>query len=456
MEFIQKSIEVEYLNPIKAYLAVREKDTYILQSIGGEGKKARFTIIGFSPLLRADITDGKVKLSGKLAKDIPEIKENDTFLALERLSGELSCKKPITGQFAGGLVGSLAYDVVSEKVKLEKGKRSTGVPHASFVLCRFNLIFDHVEHKSILLETKEDCDLSELDSARLALQKETLPPKKCIVGEFKDVGGKEDFEESVRKAKHYIREGDIFQAVVSRRVVAKYSGDPFYSYLKLLSINPSPYMYYLDLGTRQIVGSSPETLVRVEGKTVYTYPIAGTRKRGENAIDDSEIERELSLDKKEQSEHIMLVDLGRNDIGRVSEYGSVEVTKFMEPEYFSHVIHLSSEVKGTLKKDCDAIGALKATFPAGTVSGAPKVRAMEIISELEPEARGEYAGCVGYIGLNGNLDMAITIRTLVFSKGKIFAQAGAGIVADSVPALEFKETENKSRVLLNALKEDKS
>jgi anthranilate synthase component 1 len=263
---------------------------------------------------------------------------------------------------------------------------------------------------------------------------------------------KEEYLASVKRAKKYIEEGDIFQVVLSQRLETEIAADSFDIYRQLRRINPSPYLYYLDFNDFQIVGSSPELLVRVEENLIENRPIAGTRKRGKDKAEDQELAQDLLDDEKEQAEHTMLVDLGRNDVGKVSEYGSVEVDKLMEVEYYSHVMHLVSNVKGKLKENEDIYSALEACFPAGTVSGAPKIRAMEIIDELEQVRRGPYAGSIGYFGYSGNLDSCITIRTIIIKDNKAYVQAGAGIVADSNPEAEYQETLNKAKALLEAVR----
>ena len=262
---------------------------------------------------------------------------------------------------------------------------------------------------------------------------------------------RKEFMSNVEVARDYIYSGDIVQVVLSQRLETESTGDKFLIYRNLKEINPSPYMYYLDFGVRKIVGSSPEMLARVEGRRVETYPIAGTRPRGKTPEEDEKLEREMLADEKERAEHVMLVDLGRNDVGRVAKYGTVKVTKFMEVEKYSHVQHMVSEVTGELKRGMDEFDAFQSIFPAGTVSGAPKVRAMEIIDELEPTKRGIYSGAVGYFSFNGNIDTAITIRTIVFERDKAYIQAGAGIVADSKPENEYIETMNKAKGMLKAL-----
>jgi anthranilate synthase component 1 len=262
---------------------------------------------------------------------------------------------------------------------------------------------------------------------------------------------KKQFVEAVEKSKHYVKIGDIIQVVLSQRFERKSDVEPFDVYRALRVINPSPYMYYIDTGDTEIVGSSPEILVRVEDKKIVLRPIAGTRRRGETEAEDKALEEELKKDPKEMAEHIMLVDLGRNDVGRVAEKGSVNVTELMAVERYSHVMHMVSNVEGKLEKNLDAFDVLRACFPAGTVTGAPKVRAMEIIDELEPIKRGPYAGAVGYFSYSGNMDTCITIRTLIIKDGKVYVQAGAGIVADSVPEREYVETVNKAMGMMKAV-----
>jgi len=269
--------------------------------------------------------------------------------------------------------------------------------------------------------------------------------------DFHSSFSQKDFEVAVERSKEYISSGDIFQVVLSQRLSIPFEADPFTLYRALRTLNPSPYMYFLDLDGLDIVGSSPEILVRLEDGKVTVRPIAGTRRRGINDDDDKRLERELISDPKELAEHLMLVDLGRNDIGRIAQTGSVKLTEKMLIERYSHVMHIVSNVVGELRDGQDAIDVLRATFPAGTVSGAPKVRAMEIIEELEPDKRGIYSGAVGYIGWNGNMDTAIAIRTAIITGNELFIQAGAGIVADSVPANEWQETMNKGRAMFRAV-----
>ncbi|RLI91089.1 MAG: anthranilate synthase component I, partial [Candidatus Altiarchaeales archaeon] len=359
------------------------------------------------------------------------------------------------------------YDLISYFIDtLESQKDVLKQPDLEFLLVKKNIIFDHLAKKSYLvsyefLENDEKADISAKKEELAELEREILEKEKnsakhddaIAEEEISSNLSKEEFMENVRIAKRYIREGDIFQVVLSQRLKTRLfnADDSFKIFENLLEINPSPYMYYLNFGERKLIGSSPEMLVRVENKEAITFPIAGTRKRGETAEEDKELERDLLRDEKERAEHVMLVDLARNDIGKVAKFGSVKVTRFMEIEKYSHVMHLVSEVKGELRDDKDALDAFKAVFPAGTVSGAPKVRAMEIISELEEEKRGIYAGSVGYVSFNGNLDSAIAIRTITLEKKDAYVQVGAGIVADSIPAKEYEETLNKGLALIKAL-----
>jgi anthranilate synthase component 1 len=376
----------------------------------------------------------------------------------------MKLKRGLPSRFAGGFVGYLSYDFIRYLVDVgSHAEDSLREPDAEFTLTRNNIVFDHVARK-IFLTSNIFSDEDE-DDARESLNTLVddfldlplnMPGAGADARPMRDVAftsnmTQHEYEEAVRAGKKYIRAGDIFQVVLSQKLSADYSKDTISVYEALKNINPSPYMYYLDFGGRKIVGASPEMLARVEGKTVLTYPIAGTRSRGKTVREDRRLAEEMLKSEKERAEHVMLVDLGRNDLGRVSEFGSVRVNKFMAVEKYSHVQHLVSEVEGKLRNGCDAFDALASVFPAGTVSGAPKVRAMEIIDELEPDRRGVYAGCVGYTSFNGNMDTAITIRTIVFEKGKAHAQAGAGIVADSVPEHEYKETLKKANALIKSL-----
>ena len=366
-------------------------------------------------------------------------------------------------RFFGGAVGFLSYDMV--RFFEDIGSRAADtlkIDDAVFMITDTLLIFDNLKHRIKVVSN------AHIDGDAESAYSEAVARIDAIIGRLRaplpgigsDGGGKaeitpemtkEAYLEMVRKAKEYIKAGDIIQVVPSQRFRAELTAAPFNIYRALKLINPSPYMYYLKLDDLTIIGTSPEILVRVEGEDVDVRPIAGTRQRGKSDEEDRALEYELLADPKERAEHIMLVDLGRNDIGRVSEVGSVQVTELMTVERYSHVMHIVSNVRGRLKAGLDSFDVLRATFPAGTVSGAPKVRAMEIIEELEPSRRGPYAGCLGYFGFSGNMDMCITIRTMVIKDNQIYMQAGGGVVADSDPDAEYQETVNKATALFKAV-----
>ena len=367
-------------------------------------------------------------------------------------------------RFTGGAVGYLGYDAAAwfEPVTLQTSMDRQD--EAGFMLFDTVLAFDHVRHRILIIANARITGDEDLESlyqfacAKIEFVQRELerglsraePPASASIDVTSNVT-REEFERMVRTAKEHIAAGDIYQVVLSQRFEARIGADPFTVYRALRHVNPSPYMYFIRMGDRSIVGSSPEMLVRVEGRRVETHPIAGTRPRGRNDEEDMRLAEELKRNEKERAEHVMLVDLGRNDVGRVSEYGSVRVPTFMTLERYSHVMHLVSIVEGKLSDEHDRLDALVACFPAGTVSGAPKVRAMEIISELENQRRGLYAGAVGYLDFAGNLDFCIAIRTVVIENGRAYVQAGAGIVADSNPAAEYEETRDKARAVIQAL-----
>jgi anthranilate synthase component 1 len=380
---------------------------------------------------------------------------------------------PVAGlpRFHGGAVGYLSYEVAryfEPRLPVPEAD-PLALPEAIFLFVDTLLVFDHLQHR---IKVVSHCRLDgDVDAAyrqaawrieelvgRLARPLTALPyrheaPAGVAPESVTSNVAKDDYLTKVERCRQYIVAGDIYQVQISQRFQRPTFAHPFEVYRALRTINPSPYMYYLDLGDAQIVGASPEMLVRVEDGLVETHPIAGTRRRGRDFEDERRMEEELRTDEKERAEHIMLVDLARNDVGRISEAGSVQVTQLMEVERYSHVMHLVSHVVGRLRPEMTSYDALRACFPAGTVSGAPKIRAMEIIAELEPDRRGPYAGAVGYFDLSGNLDTAITIRTIVMKDGVAYAQAAGGIVFDSVPELEYMETQNKARALLRAIEQ---
>jgi anthranilate synthase component 1 len=351
-------------------------------------------------------------------------------------------------RFVGGAVGYIAYDAVRYWEKLpQKASDDLNFPDAQLGFFDDGIVFDHRQRRAFYYYSNDN-RLAEVER----LIKQPSDSEALTYNQPKVNITKKRFEKAVEKAKEYIISGDIFQVVLSKRYEFHVKGDLLAFYRSLREINPSPYMYFLKAGDRQIVGSSPEMLVRVDNRMVETFPIAGTRPCVENQGENRRLAKELLADPKERAEHLMLVDLARNDIGKIAKFGSVHVPEFMKVHRYSHVQHIVSQVVGDLKENCECYDALRAIFPAGTVSGAPKVRAMEIIEELEPTRRGPYAGAVGYFSYNGNADFAITIRTLFADKGKAYIQVGAGIVADSVPEREWFETDHKAEALMKALK----
>jgi anthranilate synthase component 1 len=385
------------------------------------------------------------------------------------LAGYRAVAVPGLPRFTGGLVGYLGYDTVRHLERLPSvAAADLGLPDALFLLTDTLLIFDNVTHRITVVSNAVVQDASgpgvertyresqqKIDAIIAALRRPVGAPA-GVAGsptpaEPESTFTRGEFCEAVRKAKAYIQAGDVIQVVLSQRLAVRTGADPFDVYRALRVVNPSPYMYYLRLGDLKIVGSSPEMLVRMEGERIDLRPIAGTRPRGATEEEDRGLAMELLADPKERAEHIMLVDLGRNDVGKVAKVGSVSVPDLMTVERYSHVMHLVSHVRGVVEPGRSAFDVLGACFPAGTVTGAPKVRAMEIIEELEPVRRGPYAGAVGYVSFSGNLDTCITIRTILFSRGAALIQAGAGIVADSDPEREYEETMNKARALRRAI-----
>ena len=430
-----------------ALLCERCDYAYILESVEGPKKLAEYSFIGFEPCVTVSVKDGTGDVYDK-ARNKRGARVVSDPLTLVRELVDRRCKAHSDFRFIGGAVGYISYDAIRYWEKLPKRTIDDfKLPDLEMAVYDDGIVFDHKTSKAFYYHFGEN-RVKEIE----AILKENISPEPLSYSEPKTNLEKGEFEEIVVKSKEYIASGDVFQIVLSKRFEFGFRGSliPFYSVLR--KINPSPYMYFLKMGSCQIVGSSPEMLVRVEGKTVETYPIAGTRPRVKgDPVKDEVLAQELLRDPKECAEHVMLVDLARNDLGKVSEFGSVHVPEFMKVYKYSHVQHIVSRVVGVLRPGCDGYDALKAVFPAGTVSGAPKVRAMEIIEELEPVRRGPYAGAVGYFSYNGNADFAITIRTLITKGDRAYIQAGAGIVADSIPEKEWFETEHKASALLRAL-----
>lgn len=458
--------------PISAFQKIgKDGFSYFLESGDGGDKLARYSFIGINPFLIFQSKDTGIEI---ITKDGKEVHEEDPLLYLRRLFAEFKVN-PIKGlpRFFGGGVGYFGYDMVRFIEKLpKKAINDLDIPDCLLIFAGTILVFDHLTHQmwiiaNIPLNGKRISTEGAYDQAVIQIEKviaQLKKPQFPSLEDRKEVDRKnkslpqtqsnitqEEFMCKVKKVKDYILAGDAFQVVLSQRLSRKVKVHPFEIYRSLRSLNPSPYMYYLNYGEIQVVGASPEPLVRLTGELVESKPIAGTRPRGKNEIEDVELEKDILNDEKEKAEHTMLVDLARNDLGRICRPGTVRVSNFMKVEKFSHVMHLVSEVEGKIQPNKNAFDVLEACFPAGTVSGAPKVRAMEIIDELEPNARGPYAGAIGYIGFNGNMDTCITIRTIIFKGNQAYIQAGAGIVADSIPEMEYKETLNKSKAMLEAM-----
>ncbi len=452
---VYREIVADLETPVSAFLKLnRGGNSFLLESVEGGERIGRYSFIGTDPqrILRVGSSDQGDPLSA---------------LEVELRKYTVASVKGLP-KFTGGAVGYVGYEAIGRFEELNSPEADTlRLPLACFMLADTLLVFDHVTHRIKIVSHVPVGDDLEI-SYRRASQKiddiverlrQPIPPEpenqanslgsSTLTSNFT----KTQFEQAVGKIKEYITAGEAIQVVLSQRLTRPTNAGPFEIYRALRTINPSPYMFYLDFVAFQLIGASPEILVRVDGDTVITRPLAGTRPRGKSTEEDHELEYELRHDEKERAEHIMLVDLGRNDIGRVSEPGSVEVSELMDVEKYSHVMHLVTHVQGKLKHGCTAFDALRACFPAGTVSGAPKIRAMQIIAELEPEKRGAYAGAAGYFSFSGNMDMAIAIRTIVLKDKKAYVQAGGGIVYDSVPEKEYQESLNKAQATLKAIEQ---
>ena len=441
---MKKILPADTLTPILAYMRVQGDHKVILESIPREKENARFSIVAYNPVFEVTYQDGILYENGKVL-------EQDPFDYLHQVTVKgLTSDLP----FAGGAIGFAGYDMIGVYEEIGRIPQDTiGTPDMHFFIYESYLIFDHKKEKVYVVEDNIYSGRSN-DAVRQSLGKvvtdlqtqapNEFTPQALQALHFSNHIEKEVFME-MAKAKKLIREGDMFQCVLSQRFSADFEGDPLDYYRNLRVTNPSNYLYFYDFGDYQIIGASPESLVSVKKGEVTTNPIAGTRPRGTTEEEDQALAHELLHDVKETAEHRMLVDLGRNDIGKIAQNGTVEVTRYMEVEYFRYVMHLTSVVKGQLLPYLTALDALKATLPAGTVSGAPKIRAMRRIYELEEEKRGVYAGAIGYLSATGDMDFAIAIRTMILKNQKAYVQAGAGIVYDSVPENEFYETINKAK-----------
>jgi anthranilate synthase component I len=452
--------------PVSAYKKLRREGySYLLESVEGGEKWGRFSFLGLNPSLLFEVRQGVTTMQRRGRQETLD-QGADPFTHLRSLLAELTAvPAPGLPRFWGGLVGYLGYDMVRYIERLPDATPATSMPEARLMLADNLLIFDnlrqtikilHLVHldRELSLEIQYERALVAIDAIIAQLHQPVPNPAPRPATPRPDLAAnltRERFEAMVRQGKDYIAAGDVIQVVLSQCFSTPLRHDPFDLYRALRSINPSPYMFYLDQGDVKLVGASPEILVRVEDGQITYRPIAGTRPRGATPPEDRALEQELLADPKERAEHLMLVDLGRNDVGRVAKIGSVRVPELFTVERYSHVMHIVSQVEGELAPGCDSLDVLKSTFPAGTVTGAPKVRAMEIIEELEPTKRGPYAGAVGYISFSGNLDFCITIRSFSIHHDQVYLQVGAGIVADSDPPTEYQETVNKGKALMRAL-----
>lgn len=462
---VHKRLSADLLTPVSAFLALRRsgRHGFLLESVEGGEKLARYSFLGKDPyrIVRARGAEVTVETDGRETRVA-----GDVFSVLQRMLDRYTeIKTPGLPRLTCGAVGYLGYDVVRLLERLpHPPPDDQGLPDAVWCFYDTLVAFDHVKHQLVLMasafvEPETDPDEAYAEACeRLSRLEAELgapfghPEPVTLTGEgLRSNFARGDFEAAVERARRHIYEGDIFQVVLSQRFEMTFTGDRFNLYRALRQVNPSPYLFFLDFDGFSLIGSSPEVLVRVEDGRAEVLPIAGTRKRGATPDEDARLEAELLADPKERAEHLMLVDLGRNDLGRVCRYGSVSVDRYAYVERYSHVMHIVSSVSGLLTERMGAMEVLAACFPAGTVSGAPKVRAMELIDALEPTRRGIYAGAVGYVDFSGNLDTCITIRTMLVRDRTIYIQAGAGIVADSDPALEFDETVNKARALHRAM-----
>jgi anthranilate synthase component 1 len=463
---VVKELVADLLTPVSAFLKVAEHSDYafLFESVEGGEHVGRYSFLGKDPFLILHGRDGETLIEKAGVTANAEKPFIDTLREL--MNSFQSPFVPGLPRFTGGAVGYLGYDTAAwfEPTTERAGDADGRRDDAGFMLFDTVLAFDHVQHRILLIANARisgDEDLKSLYQFACAkiefLERElerALSLKRPTGGSGINLTSnmtQEQYEAIVKQAKEYIAAGDIYQVVLSQRFEAEVGVDAFTAYRALRHVNPSPYMFFIRMGDRSIVGASPEMLVRVEGRHAITHPIAGTRPRGRSEEEDIRLGEELKRNEKEKAEHVMLVDLGRNDIGRVCDYGTVRVPTFMALERYSHVMHLVSVVVGQLAEGNDRLDALVSCFPAGTVSGAPKVRAMQIINELEPTRRGFYAGAVGYLDFAGNLDFCITIRTMMLEGGKAYIQAGAGIVADSNPTAEYEETRDKARAMIRAL-----
>lgn len=456
---VMKEINADELTPISIFHSVGGRNKCLLESSYGFGNSGRYSFICMDPYMT-------IKGQGKettVEKDgEKECINFDALTVMKKYIKHNYFSAGLKVPFLGGAIGYVGYDSIRNYERLpDNNPDEIGLPESYLMFYKRVICYDHMKHTLMVIYNVHNKNTENFDTVADNLEKLIVEIKSNNIsiplgekGEPQQVQSnfsKEEYCELVDKAKEYIKAGDIFQVVLSQRFKVKQRCSAFEVYRRLRSKNPSPYLFYIDFEDFQIVGSSPESLVSVRGGRVTTNPIAGTRPRGKNEEEDEKLKEELMADEKERAEHVMLVDLGRNDIGKVSRFGTVELDRFMDVDYYSHVMHIVTTVSGKLKEDMDCFEALKACAPAGTVSGAPKIRAMEIIDELENVRRGLYAGAVGYFSYDGNMDVCIAIRTIIFKDEIGYVQAGAGIVFDSNPVTEYEETFNKARALIEVI-----
>lgn len=457
---VSSEILSDFTSPIEALRILKNVSThcYLLESAAANETWGRYTFLGFDPKLEITCSNGEAK-AGNLSFQT----ENPSDFLRQILADYKSPRFDYLPSFTGGLVGYFSYDYLGYSEPSVKCDTEDTEAFKDVDLMLFDKViaFDHVRQKLILIvnmpledpETgyhKAVMDLEQMAALLRNGEKKKEPGGK-LLGEVTPLFEKDAFCRMVEKAKHHIREGDIFQIVLSNRLSAPFEGSLLNTYRVLRTINPSPYMFYFSGTDAEVAGASPETLVKLENHVLHTFPLAGTRPRGRTREEDLRLERELLADEKELAEHNMLVDLGRNDLGKVSKFGTVQVEKLHSIERFSHVMHIGSTVRGEIREDKDALDAIEAVLPAGTLSGAPKIRACQLIGALENNKRGIYGGAIGYIDFTGNMDTCIAIRIAYKKNGKVFVRSGAGIVADSVPEKEFEECLNKAKASLKAL-----
>ena len=451
----------DFITPIETLRILKNasEHAYMLESAQADEKWGRYTFLGFDPKMEINCIDGELKVGEEVIKN-----DNPSEYLRSILAQYKSPRIDFLPPFTGGLVGYFSFDYLkySEPTTASNVKDENEFKDMDLMLFDKVIAFDNVRQKIVLIANVK---LSDLENEYIRAQKDLEQLKNLlkfgekaveeegkIEGDFKPFFNKEQFCEMVEKGKNHIFEGDIFQIVLSNRLEANFTGSLLNTYRVLRTINPSPYMFYFSGTDVEVAGASPETLVKLEDGVLHTFPLAGTRPRGKNPKEDKELEKEVLSDEKELAEHNMLVDLGRNDLGRISKFGTVEVEKYMEVLRFSHVMHIGSTVRGEIRDDKDALDAIEAVLPAGTLSGAPKIRACQLINELENCKRGIYGGAIGYIDFTGNMDTCIAIRLAYKKNGKVFVRSGAGIVADSVPETEFQESINKAQAVVNAIK----